>query len=218
MRAHAGPSAKNPRDTASGMLVVIIIAGMLQPLVHAATTPRLHNDQVNVTETTLDPGESLTFPNHHPSVIVYLAGDDASLDTTKPVRRGETVFVPAAVHAITNPGRTPLRFDRVEFLTSGSSETWGRAGLPPNYTVLVENRFVRVYDIRIPAQSKEQRHIHRARVVICLSGAKLEHILPNSHTQPSTLNTGDVVWRPGQTHVGHNIGDTNLWAIAIEPK
>jgi hypothetical protein len=26
------------------------------------------------------------------------------------------------------------------------------------------------------------------------------------------------VWRPGQTHEGHNIGDTDLWAIAIEPK
>lgn len=203
----------------SKMLAILAAATMALPAHAAATRPLLHNDQVNVTETTLDPGESLSVSDHHPSLIVCLAGDAVSLNANEnSLRRGETVFVPAAVHSIANHGRTPLRFDRVEFLTSGNSETWGRAGLPPNYTVLVENRFVRVYDIRIPAQSKEQRHTHHARVVVCLSGARLEHIMADGRTQPSTLNTGDVVWRPGQTHVGHNIGDTNLWAIAIEPK
>lgn len=202
-------------------LLAVIFAGVIAlPVSRAATTtPRLHNDQVDVTETTLAPGESLSLAGHHPSVVVYLTGSAASLDANKkPVHRGESVFVPADVHSIANAGRNPLRFVCVELLTLGSSEVWGSAGLPPNYNVLFENRYARVYDIRIPAQSKEQRHTHHARVVVCLSGAKLEHILADGHTQPSTLNTGDVVWRLGQTHVGHNIGDTNLWAISIEPK
>lgn len=204
----------------SRLTAILAAAAMALPLARAATTtPRLRNDQVNVTETTLNSGESLSLPHHHPSVVVWLAGDAVSLNASrKAVRRGETTFVPDEVHSITNAGPAPLRFVRVEFLTPGSTETWGRSGLPPNYTVLLENRYARVYDIRIAAQSREQRHTHQARVVICLSGAKLEHILEDGRTQPSTLKTGDVVWRPGQTHVGHNIGDTNLWAIAVEPK
>lgn len=26
------------------------------------------------------------------------------------------------------------------------------------------------------------------------------------------------VWRLGATHTGHNLGHTNLWVIAVEPK
>jgi hypothetical protein len=54
--------------------------------------------------------------------------------------------------------------------------------------------------------------------VVCLSGAQLEHILPDGEKQPSTLETGEVVWRLGATHIGHNMGRTDLWVIAIEPK
>ena len=73
-------------------------------------------------------------------------------------------------------------------------------------------------DIKIPAQTKEPQHTHKDRVVVSLSGAELEHILPDGTLQPSTLKTGEVVWRLGGTHVGHNIGHTNLWVIAVEPK
>jgi hypothetical protein len=55
-------------------------------------------------------------------------------------------------------------------------------------------------------------------VVVSLSGAELEHILPDGTKQPSTLKTGEVVWRLGATHIGHNLGHTDLWVIAIEPK
>ena len=34
----------------------------------------------------------------------------------------------------------------------------------------------------------------------------------------STLKTGEIAWRRGATHVGHNLGKTDLWVIAIEPK
>ena len=91
-------------------------------------------------------------------------------------------------------------------------------GLPPNYKILVENRFARAYDIKIAPNSFEQRHTHHDRVVICLSGATLEHILPNGQKQPSTLKTGEIAWRPGATHVGHNMGSTELWVICVEPK
>jgi hypothetical protein len=91
-------------------------------------------------------------------------------------------------------------------------------GLPPNYKVLFEDRHSRTYDIRIAAHEWEQQHTHHARVVVCLSGAQLEHVLPDGSIQSSTLKTDEVTWRPRQTHKGHNLGDTDLWVIAIEPK
>jgi len=75
-----------------------------------------------------------------------------------------------------------------------------------------------VYDIRIPAGVREPQHSHRDRVVICLSGAKLSHLLPDGRQEPSTLETGESTWRRGGTHVGQNLGTTDLWVIAVEPK
>jgi hypothetical protein len=82
----------------------------------------------------------------------------------------------------------------------------------------LENQLARVYSIRIPSKGFEPQHTHHARVVVALSGAHLEHILPDGTKQPSDLKTGEIVWRPAATHTGHNMGDTPLWCIAIEPK
>ena len=30
--------------------------------------------------------------------------------------------------------------------------------------------------------------------------------------------TGEIAWRRGGTHIGHNLGKTDLWVIAVEPK
>ena len=95
---------------------------------------------------------------------------------------------------------------------------WGAAGLSPNYKVLIENRSARVYDIRIPAHTREPQHTHKALVVVCLSGATLKHLMPDGTEEPSTLKTGEVGWRLDATHIGQNLGQTDLWVIAIEPK
>jgi hypothetical protein len=42
--------------------------------------------------------------------------------------------------------------------------------------------------------------------------------MPDGRREAATLKTGEIAWRRGVTHVGHNIGKTDLWAIAIEPK
>ena len=75
-----------------------------------------------------------------------------------------------------------------------------------------------VYDIRIAAGTNEPQHTHQDRVVIGLSGAQLRHLLPDGSTVDSNLKTGEIAWRKGQTHIGENVGKTDLWAIAIEPK
>ena len=42
--------------------------------------------------------------------------------------------------------------------------------------------------------------------------------MPDGRRDPSTLKTGETVWRRGRTHIGQNLGQTDFWAIAVEPK
>lgn len=190
----------------------------------AATTEEFRNEKVAVTEVTLAPGEREIVGGHHASVVVYLAGDEAQIKLADgtvrhvAIARGKAVNEPARPGVLTNMGHESLRLVRVDFLTPGAPEVWGMKGLPPNYEMIFEDGHSRTYTIRVPAQSWEPQHTHHDRVVVCLSGARLEHVLPDGKVVPSTLKTDEVSWRPGQTHKGHNLGDTDLWVVAIEPK
>ena len=203
-------------------LMAIVAGGTVQAA--AAKVELLKNAKVLVTEETLAPSESRTITGDHASVVVYLdAGETEITFAVGPARRetvsrGETVNEPAWAATLINIGGSALRLVRVEFLTAGSNAKWDTTGLPPNYKVIFEDQHSRTYDIRIAAHAWEQQHTHHDRVVVCLSGARLEHVLPDGSRQASTLRTNEVVWRLGQTHKGHNIGKTDLWAIAIEPK
>ncbi|HUV70679.1 MAG TPA: hypothetical protein VMW15_13510 [Terracidiphilus sp.] len=205
-------------------LYLIAVPAILTAPGYAASVERIRNHKAVVTEVTLAPGETISLPDKRPAMLVYLTGNAAEMLTNdgkvrkESVKRGDTVFQPAEESSIKNDGASTLSFVRVEFLTAGNPETWGRTGLAPNYKVLLENRYGRAYDIKITAQKFEPQHSHHDRVVICLSGAQLEHILPNGEKQPSTLKTGDIAWRLAATHIGHNMGHTNLWVIAVEPK
>jgi hypothetical protein len=204
-------------------LISCLLAGLAQVAGAAGNTP-VRNDKVAVFEETLRPGETQTWSGDHPSAVVYFT--DGSLAVAegsgKPaatrVQRGESVFETAATRTVHNTGKQDVHYARIEFLGKGLDETWGTTGLAPNYKLLFENRYTRVYDIRIPAGGKEPWHTHHARIVVCLSGAKLRHLMKDGRIEPSTLETGEIAWRGGATHIGENLGTTNLWVIAVEPK
>ena len=187
-------------------------------LAAAAQTEKVRNQRVVVTEDHIAPGHRLILIGS-PSVTVYLtAGKTEAAGKRRDVNAGDVEFRAAQVHRIDNVGSSDIKVARVVFPGPGIEETWGAAGLSPNYKVLLENRFTRVYDIRIPAGTKEPQHTHHDRVVVCLSGAQLEHLMPDGRVEPSTLTTGEIAWRRGGTHIGHNLGKTDLWVIAVEPK
>ena len=191
------------------------------PMGMAATNvERVKNEKVVVTEETLASGEVEAKADRLPSVVVYMSDGIVQAGTKRAtrVKAGRTDFEAAGAGALKNAGSGELHFVRIEFLTAGKDEAWGATGLSPHYVMLLENKYVRAYDIRIPAQTFEPKHTHHDRVVVCLSGAELEHIMEDGSKQPSTLKTGEVGWRPGATHTGHNLGHTNLWVIAVEPK
>ncbi len=203
-------------------MVSLLMAGAV-PVI-AATTEEFRNEKVAVTEVTLAPGERELIGGHHANVVVYLSGDEAQIKSADgtvrhvAITRGKTVNEPARSGVLTNTGHEPLRLVRVEFLTDGGPEMWGMKGLPPNYEMIFEDQHSRTYNIRVRAHSWEPQHTHHDRLVVCLSGARLEHVLPDGKVVPSTLKTDEVSWRLGQTHKGHNLGDTDLWVVAIEPK
>jgi hypothetical protein len=206
-------------------LVGIALSLVAVPACLAVTSvEKIRNEKVVVTEETLAPGETASIHGNRSGMLVILTGETAELISNsgkarrESVRRGETLALTAQEEAIKNEGSSTLSFVRIAFLTEGMHETWGMTGLSPHYKILVEDQYARAYDIRIPSQTFEPQHTHHDRVVVCLSGAQLEHILPNGEKQPSTLQTGEVVWRLGATHVGHNMGHTDLWVIAVEPK
>jgi hypothetical protein len=209
---------------AVSMIWLMVGLTATQTALSATNVEKIRNQKVLVTEETLAPGEKATFADALPSILVYLEGNSAEITKAGGgiqrdlITRGETVFEPTDARTIKNSGSSTLSFARIGFLTPGDPEMWGMSGLSPNYKMLIENRFARAYDIKIPAQTFEPQHTHHDRVVVSLSGAELEHILPDGTKQPSTLKTGEIVWRLGATHVGHNMGHTDLWVIAIEPK
>lgn len=203
--------------------LALLCLNRVAPL-YAATMENFKNDRVVVTEVRLAPGEHEAISGRHASVVVYLAGYEAQIKfpdgktRRESIVRGETLREPAEAGVLTNTGHEPLHLVRVEFLTAGSNEIWGRTGLAPTSQMIFEDKLERAYNIRVAAHASEPEHTHHDRVVVCLSGAKLEHILPDGSVQPSTLKTDEVSWRLAQTHKGHNLGDTDLWVVAIEPK
>ena len=204
--------------------ILLVFLSLSLGALAATPTPLIKNDQVIATEETLRPGQAEAAGNGLPSITVFLSDGvvqrtpDGGKPVTTPVKRGEVIFRRPRDGKLTATGAAEMRLVRVEFSGAESKVVWGTTGFGPDSKMLVENGYVRAYDIRIPAGKNEPQHTHHDRVVVCLSGAQLRHLLPDGHEEDSTIKTGECLWRRGQTHIGKNIGATDLWVIAIEPK
>jgi hypothetical protein len=153
--------------------VTVLLLGL--PLAFAASSvEKIRNAKVVVTEVTLAPGESEAAPDAHPNMLVYISAGTVLHGTVRnerlprPVDEGEIAFFDAGEQPVQDAGPMPLHFVRIDFLTAGSPETWGKTGLPPAYLMLAENEYARAYDIRILSHTFEPQHTHHDRVVVSL--------------------------------------------------
>jgi quercetin dioxygenase-like cupin family protein len=200
-----------------------IVPLLLIPLALVAVeTEKIRNAHAIVFEDSIAPGESRSLRGDLPSVLVYCQPGTVEMTAggksrNAAVNQGEVAFFTPGPRTLKNAGPAPLRIVRVDFPGDGAATTWGTEGIP-HYKLLLENRYARVYNIQVAAGTTEPQHTHKDRVVVCLSGAELIHTMPDGRQEPATLKTGEIDWRLGATHVGHNIGKTDLWVVAIEPK
>ena len=91
--------------------------------------------------------------------------------------------------------------------------------IPENYTLILDNPFVRVLEARIPAGTVEVPHRHMRGVSVCLSEYTIEsRAVPNGEWVRSERKLGTVYWSEASLHQVRNVGKTPSHTIRIELK
>lgn len=86
------------------------------------------------------------------------------------------------------------------------------------YRVLLENDQVRVLAYTDRPGERTQPHAHPAFVVYALAPFKRQLTLPDGRRLVREFKAGDVMYSPGEGHIGENIGSTPTQIIMVELK
>lgn len=95
----------------------------------------------------------------------------------------------------------------------------GRQAYPDTQKLIIDNMFVRVFDIRVPPGVAEAAHSHTRGVTVALSAYDNETRVSGAtqwvrgHTE-----SGEVKWAEPVTHEARNVGTTEQHVIRIELK
>jgi hypothetical protein len=89
---------------------------------------------------------------------------------------------------------------------------------PETQKLLLDNMFVRVFDIRVPPGVAEARHSHARGVTIALTDYDNETRVDGANWVKGHTNFGDVKWAEPVTHEARNVGRTEQRVIRIELK
>jgi hypothetical protein len=93
---------------------------------------------------------------------------------------------------------------------------------PPKLTdtqkVILENMFVRVIEVRVPAGVAEPLHSHGRGVTVALTDYDNETRAPGGQWSKSHTKFGDVKWAEPVSHEARNVGSTEQHVIRIELK
>jgi hypothetical protein len=115
-------------------------------------------------------------------------------------------------------------------LTLGASLMWVRASaqtddldvlkvIPENYTLIIDNAFVRVLEARIPAGTEEKPHRHLKGISVCMTEYTLEsRTLPDGAWTRNERKVGTTYWSDASLHQVRNVGKTQSHTIRIELK
>ena len=91
-------------------------------------------------------------------------------------------------------------------------------GKRPSIKILINNRKVRVQEVRVRPGHIGPMLARPNRVQYILKGGKQRLHYPNGRTKVLTLKTGAVVWRAKEKSAGDNIGKTEIRFIAVRLK
>ena len=91
--------------------------------------------------------------------------------------------------------------------------------IPENYKLLLENRFVRVIEARVPPGTVEPPHRHMRGVSVCMTEYTIESkAVPDGDWVRSERKLGTVYWSESSLHQLRNVGKTQSHTIRIELK
>lgn len=102
--------------------------------------------------------------------------------------------------------------------------TFGAAAQNPvetdgdKYRVLLENEQVRVLGYRDQPGDRTQAHQHPAFVVVALAPFKRRLVLADGRTMVREFKAGDVLYSPGESHIGENAGALPTQVVMVELK
>jgi hypothetical protein len=95
----------------------------------------------------------------------------------------------------------------------------GEASHPETQKLVLENMFVRVWDIRVPPGTFEAKHSHARGLTVALSDYDNEtKSFPSGKVSRSHTKFGEVKWAEPVTHEARNVGTTEQHVIRIELK
>ncbi len=88
----------------------------------------------------------------------------------------------------------------------------------PVVRIFIDNRKVRVQEVRIRPGNKGSMVARPDRVQYILKGGKQKQHFPNGRTKVQTFKPGTVLWRGKEKFAGENIGKTEIRFIAVRLK
>jgi quercetin dioxygenase-like cupin family protein len=86
------------------------------------------------------------------------------------------------------------------------------------YKLLMENKKVRVFDVRFKPGQKAIMHGHPNHVIYVLSDYTLNLMLPDGSSREVPLKAGQTMWMEAGEHAAQNIGKTEGHALVVELK
>ena len=89
---------------------------------------------------------------------------------------------------------------------------------PKHYKVVLNNKQIRIMDVRIGAGEKVPMHSHPNHVVYSLIGGKTKFTSSDGKTQTVTGKSGEAIWHNAETHAVENVGKTETHVLDIELK
>ena len=87
------------------------------------------------------------------------------------------------------------------------------------YTVLVDNDYVKVLDVKFKSGQSDNMHQHNVFTGYVVNGGKMLSTMPDGTTRTMELPNGMAVHRDFETiHQVKNIGDSDIHIILVEHK
>ncbi len=88
----------------------------------------------------------------------------------------------------------------------------------PVVRIFIDNRKVRVQEVRIRPGSKSPVLARPDRVQYILKGGKQKRHYPNGRTKVQIFKPGTVLWRQKDKYASENVGKTEIRLIAVQLK